>query len=399
MEDRFEDGLDIDAERERRRNRRRDEMRRRKEKQRRIRKWLRVIIPAAAGIIILLAFMAGKGIGKAGEAGKALEEEAGTEQAVLQTEKQGEENMPGGVEEDIPGAETGETALPGQEETGETALQGQEEKERPKYFAEKAEDTLQLGGDVASTYAVFIDWEKESILAEKNAYVRMNPASMTKVLTLLVAAEHIDDLDDRVEITYDMTDYSYMNGCSNAGFEREETVTVRDLLYGTILPSGAEAAMGLAIYTAGSHETFVGWMNEKLEELGLSESAHFTNCVGVYDEDHYCTVYDMAMIMEAALDNELCREVLSSRTYTTSETEEHPEGMILSNWFLRRIEDKEVGGKVLAGKTGFVEASGSCATSYGKDKDGREYICVTANAESQWICINDHAGLYQRFME
>jgi len=73
--------------------------------------------------------------------------------------------------------------------------------------------------------------------------------------------------------------------------------------------------------------------------------------------------------------------------------------MILSNWFLRRIEDKEVGGKVFAGKTRFVEESGSCATSYRKDKDGREYICVTANAESQWICINDHSGLFQRFME
>ena len=393
MEDRFEDGLDIDAERERRRNRRRDEMRRRKEKQKRIRKWMRLVLPVAAGIVVLLAVMAGKSVGRSGKAAKMPEQEAGAEPAALQKERQEEEKMPDGGDGDIPAAETGETALPGQE-----GADGSRQ-EKPKYFAEKTEDTLQLGGDAASIYAVFIDWEKGSVLAEKNAYTRMNPASMTKVLTLLVAAEHIDDLEDTVEITYDMTDYSYMNGCSNAGFEREEAVTVRDLLYGTILPSGAEAAMGLAIYTAGSHEAFVGWMNEKLEELGLSESAHFTNCVGVYDEDHYCTAYDMAMIMEAALDNELCREVLSSRTYTTSETKEHPEGMILSNWFLRRIEDKEVGGKVLGGKTGFVKESGSCAVSYGEDKNGRRYICVTANAESQWICINDHAKLYQRFME
>lgn len=116
---------------------------------------------------------------------------------------------------------------------------------------------------------------------------------------------------------------------------------MRDLFYGTILPSGADAAVGLAMYVSGSQEAFVELMNEKLSELGLAGSAHMTNCVGIYDEEHYCTVYDMAMILEAALDNPLCREVLSAHTYNTSATAQHPEGLLLSNWFLRRIEDKD----------------------------------------------------------
>ena len=145
-------------------------------------------------------------------------------------------------------------------------------------------------------------------------------------------------------MTIDITDYCYVNGCSVVGLMVGETVSVRELFYGTILPSGADAALGLATYVAGSQEAFVALMNEKLEELGIADTAHFTNCVGLYDENHKCTVSDMAVILEAAMDNALCREVLGARTYETAPTTDHPEGQILSNWFLRRIEDKDTGG-------------------------------------------------------
>ena len=167
----------------------------------------------------------------------------------------------------------------------------------------------------------------------------------------------------------------------------------------TVLPSGADGALGLAYYVSGSQEAFMELMNAKLEELGLSETAHFTNCVGVYDEDHYCTAYDMAMIMDAALQNELCYDVLSARTYQTSQTTQHPEGMLLSNWFIRRIEDKDTGGMTVGGKTGYVDQSGNCAVSFGTDQEGKRYICVTANASGKWSCIVDHAYLYKYFSE
>ena len=163
------------------------------------------------------------------------------------------------------------------------------------YVYTSTDSTLYPGDEINSSNAIFIDLETGNILADKGAKQRIVPASMTKVLTLLVAAENIDDLDDTFQITSDITDYSYVNGCSNAGFEKEEVVTVRDLLYGTNLPSGADAALGLAVYVSGSQEAFVELMNQKLDELGLSETAHFTNCIGIYDENHYCTVYDMAM--------------------------------------------------------------------------------------------------------
>lgn len=267
------------------------------------------------------------------------------------------------------------------------------------YNARSTSDTILAGDDVISKHAIFIDLSDQSILAQRDAFSIVNPASMTKILTVLVAAEHIreEDLEDTFTITIDITDYSFSNDCSNVGFAEGETVSVRDLFYGTVLPSGADAAVGLAVYVAGSHEAFVNMMNEKLEELGLSETAHVTNCVGLYDEDHYCTVYDMAMILEAAIDNEFCREVLSAHTYTTSETEQHPEGITISNWFLRRIEDKDTGGEVICGKTGYVVQSGNCAASYGIDNAGKGYICVTADSTSSWRCIYDHVALYKQF--
>lgn len=267
------------------------------------------------------------------------------------------------------------------------------------YAASASSDTLQLSSQIDSQYAVVIDLQSDTIIAEKSSDAIISPASMTKVLTLLVAAEQVEDkLDDTFTMTIDITDYCYVNGCSVVGLMVGETVSVRELLYGTILPSGADAAMGLATYVSGSHEAFVDLMNEKIDELGLSDTAHFTNCVGLYDKDHLCTVYDMAMIMKAAMENELCREVLDARTYETAPTADHPDGQILSNWFLRRIEDKDTGDiEVIGAKTGYVVESGSCAVSCGEDIQGNRYICATGDAAGSWKCIYDHVALYRDY--
>ena len=285
---------------------------------------------------------------------------------------------------------------------------GEVETEEPKeeipkvYSFESTSDTVNIYSEnVISAHAILIDESTDKIVASKAAKERISPASMTKVLTVLVAAEHVteEQLDDLFTMTIDITDYSYVNDCSNVGFLVDEKVKVRDLFYGTILPSGGDAAVGLATYVAGSHEAFVDMMNEKLEQLGLSGSAHFTNCVGLYDENHYCTVYDMAVIMKAALQNDLCREVLAAHVYTTEPTTEHPEGITISNWFLRRIEDKDTGGEVLCAKTGYVLQSGSCAVSYYSNaSSGTPYICVTAGSSSSWRCIYDHVEIYTSYI-
>ncbi len=267
-------------------------------------------------------------------------------------------------------------------------------------FTTAADAVTIYSEEVISTHALLVDVSKDEIVASKGAFERISPASMTKVLTILVAAEHIteEQLDDTFTMTLEITDYAYVNDCSTVGFLNEEVVPVRDLFYGTILPSGADAAVGLAYYVAGSQEAFVELMNEKLEELGLSETAHFTNCVGLYDAEHYCTLYDMAIIMRAAMENELCREFLSKHSYTTQPTEQHPEGIVISNWFLRRIEDKETGGEVIGAKTGFVVESQNCAVSYGTFGGGTPYICVTAGSTSSWRCIYDQVEIFNRYI-
>lgn len=292
-----------------------------------------------------------------------------------------------------------EAAEPEIEETQseETAL----EEENTIYKFVETEDTVAVdSADVISTHAILIDESTDTILAAKGARERILPASMTKVLTILVAAEQIPEekLDDTFEMTLEITDYAYVNDCSSVGFLDGEKVPVRDLFYGTAMQSGGDAALGLAFYVAGSQEAFVEMMNQKLDELGIADSTHFTNCVGLYDEAHYSTVYDMAVIMKAALQNDLCREVMSKHIYTTKPTEEHPEGIEISNWFLRKIEDKDTGGEVLCAKTGYVVQSKNCAVSYEMSAGKTPYICVTAGSTSSWRCIYDHVEIYNRYI-
>ena len=345
-----------------------ERMRREKEQYERITKLVKKVAPLVLGFIALLAVaVAGSG----NDAGKEVE-----------TELQTETEMP-----------VTETELP--TETEIVVEEG------PKYEFVETADTIDITTEkVISGNAILVDATNNTIIAGRGAKERISPASMTKVLTVLVAAEHIteEQLDDTFTMTLEITDYSYVNDCSCVGFLKDEVIPVRDLFYGTILPSGADAAVGLATYVAGSHEAFVELMNEKLEELGLSESAHFTNCVGLYSKEHYCTVYDMAVIMKAAMDNELCREVLTTKYYVTTPTELHPEGLGISNWFLRRIEDKDTGGEVIGGKTGYVVQSRSCAVSYGVMENGNAYICATAGSSGSKNCINDHVAIYTGYV-
>ena len=289
----------------------------------------------------------------------------------------------------------------------------QEEKERKEsekipglnesYDFKTTDSTADVPEDMDSEYAVLVDLQKGTVIAGRGYEDPVYPASMTKVLTLLVAVENIDlsKLDtDTYEIDTDITDYVFTNQMSQVGFDIGDTPSIRSLLYGTILPSGADAALALAKYTAGSEEAFVDLMNKKLKELGISDTAHFTNVVGAHDEDHYCSLLDMATIMRAAIDNKTCREVLSCRYYEVARSSDDDAEVIgISNWFLRRIEDKDTHGTVEGGKTGYTDEAGNCAVSYQVSDDGGHYICVTANAPGGWPCIYDHVELYETYTQ
>lgn len=386
---------DTDEAFEERRRIRAERMAERKRIRKRKQKIYRMAVTAAVLLIALIVFgtMIGKGIYRlrAGQNPARDREETVSENG---TETHSAAKEAGKTDE----GDGTETEACEEDGTGkETAEDGGAETAAAVYTFREAPSPAQIPEEVVSTSVVFIDRQNGEIIAGLEPKKRINPASMTKILTVLVAAEHVDDLDDTFTVTREITDYGYVNDCSAAGFLENETVTVRDLFYGTILPSGADAGVGLAVYVAGSQEAFVGMMNEKLGELGISDTTHFTNCVGIYDENHYSTPCDMAVILQAALENDLCREVMSAHSYTTSATEQHPEGIIISNWFLRRIEDKDTGGEVICAKTGYVAESGSCAASYGRSSAGKEYLCVTAGSSSSWRCIYDHVALYKQF--
>lgn len=252
--------------------------------------------------------------------------------------------------------------------------------------------------DIYSQYIVLIDAETNKIEAARKATTVISPASMAKVLTLLVCVEQIEDLDKKVTMTMSANDYAYVTGSSAANLRVGERLSARDMLYCTILPSGADAAVSLAEYVSGSHQAFAEEMNRKVKELGRDKTAHFSNAVGIYDEGLHCTVIDMAMIMKAALENKVCRDVLAAHTYTTSSTEEHPDGIFMSNLFLRRIEDYDDDfGVVQCAKTGYVDEAGSCAVSYTITNSGKRYICVTGNSTGSWNCIHDHCAIYERY--
>lgn len=400
-----EDMEELERQRRQLRRERMAVMRQKKRRQELLRSWSLLI---TAGVIVLALAVWGVIRLAAGHGPEDGEGADGESQEISQSFARlgkGRQYMPSGEETSLEGNPVDRNPIGEIFPEKGSPQEPQEELPKEEFFdfiPHTTEYTVgfpEAGRGVYSTNGILIDVEKEEILACREPYQRINPASMTKILTLLVAAEHVEDLQDTFTMTIEITDYAYLHGCSVAGFGVGEVVTVEELMYGTILPSGADAAMALAEYVAGSQEAFVEMMNQKLEQLGRSDSAHFTNCVGLYDENHYCTVYDMALILKAATDNELCRRIMSARKYTTTiATQEQPEGILLSNLFLRRIEDKDTHGEVLCAKTGYVDQSGSCAASLAADYEGREYICVTTGSISSWACIYDHVEIYQAFL-
>ena len=264
---------------------------------------------------------------------------------------------------------------------------------------QNAADTQLIPDSVAgSTFAILINASNGKVVAQKNGDAYMYPASMTKVMTLLVAAEHVKNLTDTVTITQDIIDYCKAHDCSTVGFAAGERVTVMDLLWGTILPSGADAAVALGRYVAGSDEAFVKLMNQKAAALGL-KNTNFTNCVGLYDPGHYTTCNDMAVIMNAAASNQLALTVLATPQYTTVPTAVHTTGITVRNLFLSRIGVLSKPGVVLGAKTGYVNQSKYCAVSYFISASGTPYICVTGMASSSMNAVTDHQKIYSTYVK
>ena len=259
------------------------------------------------------------------------------------------------------------------------------------------ENTAEPVAEIASEHIIMLDTKTKKAVAERNSSVRTSPASTTKIMTALVACEQITNFDDTFKMLIEITDPIYLAGATSAGFSIGEELTMSDLLYGCILPSGGDAALGLAYKISGSEEEFVKLMNKKCKELGL-KNTHFTNCTGLYDADHYSSAADMAIILEAAMQDPFCRKLLSTFQYTTSKTEQHPDGITMTSTLFSYMYGTEPEtAQIDGGKTGYVNESGFCIASYGHSESGNQYICVTLGAPTRWPAVFDQIELYKTY--
>lgn len=269
-------------------------------------------------------------------------------------------------------------------------------------YPARTENTKEL--DIDSSHGILINLRNNTVVAEKNGKEKMYPASMTKVLTLIVAYENVDDLDDTFTFDFDIVNDAYLAGASVAGFSTGETVTIRDLLYGTVLPSGADATTALAQYIAGDEVAFAALMNKKAQEIGMTNS-HFVTASGLHDDDHYSTCEDMALALKYAIATPELREILGTYTYTTSKTPEHPNGIMLFSTMYTKMKGDEAGDiYVQGGKTGYTPEAHNCLASFAAkcdeddaDTTAPQYILVTGGGIGEYAAIYDAINAYKKY--
>lgn len=257
--------------------------------------------------------------------------------------------------------------------------------------------------DIHSPDALLMKVDSGEVISENHGNERIYPASMTKIMTAILAIEKMhDDLGKKIEIPSEMFDSLYANNASRAGFEPGESATAEDLIYGVLLPSGAECCLTLANEITGSEEAFVDLMNAKAQEIGM-ENTHFCNSTGLHDDNHYSTAADMAVLLRYALKSETFRSIFTSSRHTTTASNLHPEGFTFNSTLFQYLDDTTVtGGQLLGGKTGYTQEAGQCLASLAA-VDGEEYILVTAGAPgdalTEQLHIDDAIKVFNRLGE
>lgn len=223
---------------------------------------------------------------------------------------------------------------------------------------------------------ILLDELTNRVLSEKDAHKQVSVASITKVMTAVVALEY-GDLSDRIKVSKEAIN---TNG-SSIYLEEGEIMTLEDLLYGLMLRSGNDAAKVIAEHIGGSEEGFVYLMNETAAFLGMNNS-HFMNPHGLDEDNHYSSAYDIAILMQYAMQNE--------QFQTISETESYHSDQRTYPWRNKNKLLTEKFTYTTGGKTGFTEQAGRTLVTTA-EKDDKKLIAVTLNASDDW---NDHISLY-----
>lgn len=250
--------------------------------------------------------------------------------------------------------------------------------------------------NVTSDYIYFYQLDNNELLYEKNKDKEISIASMTKIMTAYVALLNIEDLDKEIVMTSkDFVGLKEANA-SVAGFYVGERVTYRDLLYGLMLPSGADAALALSNNISGSEKEFVYLMNRKAEELGLKHT-HFSNTTGLDENNHYSSVEDVASFLLSALENDQFYEIFTSKNYITSNNRLNFKSTLLKNSEKYKIDTNYI----LGSKSGYTYDAGLCLASIA-EYDNKKYLLITAGADYKSKLPNniyDSDTIYRYFFE
>ena len=223
-----------------------------------------------------------------------------------------------------------------------------------------------------STYGILVNLTTNEVIFERQADKRAYPASLTKMMTVLVGLENIKE--DTMRIDVDFNELA-AEGAAIAGFRNGEIVSAKDILMAVMLPSGADAAITLAKEVVGSEAEFVNLMNQKAEALGMKDT-HFENVTGLHHDNHYTTARDMAILVKVALNNPEFREIFMAKSYITETVDDL---IFTSRMFDRMSSPVILGGEVLGGKTGYTWEALLCLASFATDGEN-EYALITMHA-------------------
>lgn len=251
------------------------------------------------------------------------------------------------------------------------------------YFEEKYKTyPVVLAGDVAAIHSknmLLIRMDNDKVIEQMGSNELIYPASLTKIMTVIVAIESIENLDRMVVMQPEWIENLLRKEASMAGYAAGESACMRDLLYGAMLPSGAECAVALAYSVASSETAFADMINEKAKRLGMDHT-HFVNATGLHNDRHYTTLNDIAILLDYALKNELFSKIYMTKTYTTQPTTLHPAGITFESTMFQKLESSPSGISIIGGKTGFTPQAGLCLASVA-EIDGQNYMLLTAGAK------------------
>lgn len=252
--------------------------------------------------------------------------------------------------------------------------------------------------ELSSKHAVLYNINEDKIIYELNKDEKTSIASLTKIMTTLVAIENIKNYDEKIKINSNMFIGLKEENAAVIGLQNGQTVTYNDLLYGMFVASGADATRALAISIAGSEESFVELMNNKAKEMSMNNT-HFANTTGLDNDNHYSTVNDIAILLKTALKNEKFKEIFKASSYTLTDNS-------LTVYSTLRKTAKNYGYNVdyiEGAKTGFTYDAGKCLASLAIDETNNiEYLLVTTNASistSDAYHIKDAVDIYTYYFD